>query len=66
MLFECFPKEKVRGRSLFGITAHLTLHLDKMITENRKVVKSLRYFTLEEIDDAILVEVLQEAYSAQT
>ncbi|WP_067032335.1 DUF1801 domain-containing protein [Allomuricauda sp. CP2A] len=47
----------------FWNSAHLTLHLDKMITENRKVVKSLRYFTLEEIDDAILVEVLQEAYS---
>ncbi|WP_036379560.1 DUF1801 domain-containing protein [Muricauda sp. MAR_2010_75] len=47
----------------FWNSAHLTLHLDKMITENRKVVKSLRYFTLEEIDDAILIEVLREAYS---
>jgi hypothetical protein len=47
----------------FWSSAHLTLHLDKMTTENRKVVKSLRYSTLEEIDDAVLVEVLKEAYS---
>lgn len=47
----------------FWSSAHLTLHLDKMTTENRKVVKSLRYITLEEIDDAVLVDVLKEAYS---
>lgn len=47
----------------FWNSAHLTVHIDKMIAEKRKVVKSLRYFTLEEIDDKILTEVLQEAYS---
>jgi len=47
----------------FWNSAHLTKHLDKMIIENRKVVKSLRYTTLEEIDDAVLIAVLKEADS---
>jgi hypothetical protein len=47
----------------FWNSAHLTLHLDKMVTENRKVVKSLRYSTLEEIDQEVLVDVLQECYA---
>ena len=47
----------------FWNSSHLTLHLDKMVNENRKVVKSLRYFSLEEIDQEVLVEVLQECYS---
>ena len=47
----------------FWNSAHLTLHLDKMVTENRKVVKSLRYGTLEEIDQEVLVDVLQECYA---
>jgi hypothetical protein len=34
-----------------------------MVTENRKVVKSLRYSTLEEIDQEVLVDVLQECYA---
>ena len=32
-----------------------------MVSEKRKVVKSLRYTTLESIDETILVEVLTEA-----
>ena len=47
----------------FWNAAHLTKHLDKMVSENRKVVKSLRYTTLEEIDDAVLIAVLKEADS---
>lgn len=47
----------------FWNSAHLTKHLDKMVTENRKVVKSLRYCTLEEIDDEVLVTVLENAYA---
>lgn len=43
--------------------AHLTKHLDKLVSEHRKHMKSLRYFSLDDIDDAILIEVLQEAYS---
>ncbi|NJB37336.1 DUF1801 domain-containing protein [Croceivirga sp. JEA036] len=47
----------------FWNSAHLTKHLDKMNSENRKVVKSLRYSSLEAIDDQVLHEVLEEAYS---
>lgn len=49
----------------FWNSAHLTKHLDKMVAENRKVVKSLRYKTLAEIDDAILTAVLQDAYAVR-
>ena len=33
-----------------------------MTTANRKMMKSLRYKSLEEINDKILIEILQEAY----
>ncbi|SHJ20292.1 DUF1801 domain-containing protein [Pseudozobellia thermophila] len=46
----------------FWNSAHLTRHLEKMNTEKRKVVRSLRYRSLEEIDDRVLREVLAEAY----
>lgn len=49
----------------FWNSAHLTKHLDKMVVEKRKVVKSLRYSTLEEIDDTVLTEVLKNAYSVR-
>ncbi|MBT8261703.1 MAG: DUF1801 domain-containing protein [Bacteroidia bacterium] len=45
--------------------AHLTRHTDKLISENRKHMKSLRYFALEDIDDSVLIEVLKEAYSVR-
>jgi len=31
-----------------------------LVTENRKVVKSLRYFSLNEIDENVLIEILQQ------
>jgi hypothetical protein len=49
----------------FWNSAHLTKHLDKMVSEKRKVVRSLRYSTLEEIDDAVLIDVLKDAYSVK-
>ncbi|MGB5554778.1 MAG: DUF1801 domain-containing protein [Flavobacteriaceae bacterium] len=49
----------------FWNSAHLTQHLDKMVVENRKVVKSLRYTSLEAIDDTVLIEVLQDAYTVK-
>ncbi|MGF1558804.1 MAG: DUF1801 domain-containing protein [Flavobacteriaceae bacterium] len=49
----------------FWNSAHLTKHLDKMVTEKRKVVKSLRYKTPEEIDTDVLIAVLQDAYSVK-
>ena len=47
----------------FWNSAHLTKNLNVLVSENRKVVRSLRYTTLEEIDNDILVDVLQDAYS---
>lgn len=47
----------------FWHSAHISRHDDKMNTENRKIMKSLRYYSLEEIDETVLVEVLHEAYS---
>ncbi|NDV16314.1 DUF1801 domain-containing protein [Muricauda sp. TY007] len=44
-------------------SAHLTVHLDKLVTDGRKVMKSLRYFNVDEIDGKIVVELLQEAKS---
>ena len=46
----------------FWNSAHLTKHIELMYSEKRKVVKSFRYFSLEEINDQILGEVLQEVY----
>jgi len=45
--------------------AHLTLHQDHLVSEKRKYMKSLRYFTPEDIDEVILSEVLEEAYSVR-
>jgi hypothetical protein len=45
--------------------AWLTQHFDVMVTKDRKVVKSLRYRRVEDIDVEILQEVLQEAVRAQ-
>ncbi len=47
----------------FWNSAHLTKHIELMVSENRKVVKSLRYYSLEEIDDTVLTDVLQESYA---
>lgn len=35
-----------------------------LVTENRKVVKSLRYFSLEAIDEVVLIEILHEIKKA--
>ncbi len=49
----------------FWSAAYLTKHVELMVTEKRKVMKSLRYKSLEEIDDTVLVEVLQDAHSVR-
>ncbi|TLP75460.1 DUF1801 domain-containing protein [Maribacter sp. ACAM166] len=49
----------------FWNSVHLTKHLKVLISENRKVVCSLRYSTLEEVDNQILTDVLQDAYSVR-
>jgi hypothetical protein len=45
--------------------AWLTEHSDALITKDRKVVKSLRYRRVEDIDVEILLAVLQQAVNAQ-
>lgn len=48
----------------FWHAAHLSKKWDTyLISENRKVVKSLRYTSLETIDDAIFISILNEVYS---
>ncbi|MCI2229807.1 DUF1801 domain-containing protein [Polaribacter sp. MSW13] len=47
---------------VFWVSAHLTKYNELLISENRKVVKSLRYFKLEDIREEILLSVLEEAH----
>ncbi|EDM43358.1 hypothetical protein SCB49_01347 [unidentified eubacterium SCB49] len=37
------------------------VHLDVLVSENRKFVKSLRYFKPEDLDGKVLIECLEEA-----
>ena len=46
----------------FWNAAHLNVHLEKMETAGRKMMRSLRYRSLEEIDLEVLTEVLEDAY----
>ena len=46
----------------FWVSEHLTKYNEYLISENRKVVKSLRYYQLEDINEEILLSVLDEAY----
>ncbi len=49
----------------FWKASHLSVNLEYMATANRKVIKSLRYKTLEEIDEKILIEILNDAFSVK-
>jgi hypothetical protein len=44
----------------FWHSAHLTKHTEHMVSENRKVVKSLRYRSTAQIDDALFMNILKE------
>jgi hypothetical protein len=46
----------------FWASAHLTKYNEHLISENRKVVKSLRYRTIDDINEEILLSVLEEAH----
>jgi hypothetical protein len=46
----------------FWVSAHLTTYNELLVSENRKVVKSLRYYTLEDINEEVLRTVLTEAF----
>ncbi|QHI36371.1 hypothetical protein IMCC3317_17330 [Kordia antarctica] len=41
----------------------LQIHTEYLVTEKRKIMASLRYKTIEDIDNDILIEVLKEAAS---
>jgi hypothetical protein len=43
----------------FWTSVDLSKFKKQLITEKRKVVKSLRYFTLDDIDEKVLIEILQ-------
>ena len=49
----------------FWNAAHLTKHVELMVKADRKVMRSLRYTSLEEINDTVLREVLQDAYQVR-
>ncbi|WP_424516252.1 DUF1801 domain-containing protein [Psychroserpens sp.] len=44
----------------FWHASHLTEYASQLISENRKVVRSLRYKHLDAIDDAIFIEILKK------
>ena len=50
---------------VFWRGAHLTKHSEVLVSEGRKHMKSLRFKTLEEIDQEILCDILLEAYSVR-
>ena len=50
----------------FWHAAHLSVHLEHLTTAGRKVMRSLRYRSLEEIVPEILVDVLADAYSVRS
>ena len=49
----------------FWNASHLSVNLMFLNTAKRKMMKSLRYKNLEEIDDKILVEILNDTYSVK-
>jgi len=49
----------------FWNASYLTKHTEHMVSEGRKMMKSLRYYTIDDIDEQILIEVLHEAYSVR-
>jgi hypothetical protein len=49
----------------FWKAAYLTVHLELMTMAGRKVMRSLRYKTLEEIDNGVLIAILQDAYNVK-
>jgi hypothetical protein len=46
----------------FWAGRHFTQHLDILVADKRKYVKSLRYWWLDEIDHQVLTDILKEAY----
>ncbi len=49
----------------FWNASHLSVHIELMYTAGRKMMKSLRYNSLEEINNDILIDVLKDAYAVK-
>ncbi len=49
----------------FWNAAHLSVYTEHLVSDGRKVMKSLRYRSLEEINNAILIAVLKDAYAVK-
>ncbi|MCK7591494.1 DUF1801 domain-containing protein [Subsaxibacter sp. CAU 1640] len=44
----------------FWHASHVVKHAGQLVSENRKKIKSLRYRSVEDIDDAVFINVLRE------
>ena len=60
MYLNCNAKKKYVDVGFF-YGNQLINHNDILISENRTLVKSLRYFNLNSIEDAVLREIIKEA-----
>jgi len=49
----------------FWNAKHLSKHLEHMTTAGRKIMKSLRYKGIDDINEQVLIEILQDAYSVK-
>ena len=49
----------------FWNARHLSVHVQLLHSAGRKAIKSLRYKSLEEINDTVLIAVLNDAYSVK-
>lgn len=47
----------------FWAGERFTKHKEFLVSKDRKFIKSLRYHHMEEIDEMVLIEILEEAYS---
>ena len=57
------PSKKKRCVDVaFWVSTHLTRYNEHLISEGRKVVKSLRYTSIDEINEEVLLTVLEEAH----
>ena len=46
----------------FWAGERFTKHKQLLVSKDRKFIKSLRYYQMEEIDEVVLTEILEEAY----
>ena len=50
----------------FWQSTYITKYTEHLVSEKRKVVKSLRYKTLEDINDTVLIAILKEVNAFKT